>query len=195
MAFGFGYEKTLKDLVTVAEGMNNRIADIETRVEENSSIIKEVESKTSTALKETETKTGLVVSEAKKEIANKMFAFAGEIDSLKERTEKLEYNVEVTDKRAEQLRDNAQRRVSEILGSNKLDRKKYFKPFIMRLYSDARHFSGMGRKIATTKNCEFQRTMDYIDSWSPRCGVANLKESVDESAALNVRVKAMGYVV
>lgn len=193
MAFGFGYEKTLKDLVTVAEGMNNRLIEIEERVGKNSTAIEEFGDKTSLLIKESEERAKLATIETNKAISNKMIVFKEEIEGLKERTEKLEYNVEVTDKEAEQLRDNAQRRVSEILGHNKLDHKKYFRPFIMKLYSDARHFSGMGRKIATTKNSEFQRTMDYIDEWSPRCGVANLKKSVDENAELNLRVKAMGY--
>ena len=93
-------------------------------------------------------------------------------------------------------REQAKRAVmaGEILGENALDRKKYFNTFIKNLYKDARKYGVLGSKITTTKKGNFQRCIDFAESWVPSCGCATLKERADRNATANREAKKLGYI-
>ena len=107
--------------------------------------------------------------------------------------EQLKLNEEVTTTQQETIIESAQRRVVEIIGNDPLERKKYFKIFIQRLYKDTRQNAGLGSKIARTRKGDFQRCIDYIEAWIPSCGCAELRAKADANAKARVEAKALGY--
>lgn len=116
------------------------------------------------------------------------------IKQLNDDFEIFKLNEEVTDAQATSIRSACERRVCEILGENALERKKYFNIFIKNLYKDARKYGVLGSKIATTKKGNFQRCIDFAESWVPSCGCATLKERADRNATANREAKKLGYV-
>ena len=99
----------------------------------------------------------------------------------------------MTTTQQETIVELAQRRVSEIIGNDPLERKKYFKIFIQRLYKDTRQNAGLGSKIARTRKGDFQRCIDYIEAWIPSCGCAELRAKADANAKARLDAKALGY--
>lgn len=116
------------------------------------------------------------------------------IKQLNDDFEIFKLNEEVTDAQATSIRSACERRVCEILGENALERKKYFNIFIKNLYKDARKYGVLGSKIATTKKGNFQRCIDFAESWVPSCGCATLKERADRNATENREAKKLGYI-
>ena len=116
------------------------------------------------------------------------------IKQLNDDFEIFKLNEEVTDAQATSIRSACERRVCEILGENALERKKYFNIFIKNLYKDARKYGVLGSKIATTKKGNFQRCIDFAESWVPSCGCATLKERADRNATANREAKKLGYI-
>lgn len=105
----------------------------------------------------------------------------------------LKLNEEVTTTQQETIIESAQKRVSEIIGNDAFERKKYFKIFIQRLYKDTRQNAGLGSKIARTRKGDFQRCIDYIESWTPSCGCAELRAKADANAEARRKAKELGY--
>jgi len=89
--------------------------------------------------------------------------------------------------------ESAQKRVVEIIGDNPLEREKYFKIFIQRLYKDTRQSAGLGSKIARTRKGDYQRCIDYIEAWIPSCGCAELRAKADAYAKARLEAKKLGY--
>lgn len=116
------------------------------------------------------------------------------IKQLNDDFEIFKLNEEVTDAQATSIRSTCERRVCEILGENALERKKYFNIFIKNLYKDARKYGVLGSKIATTKKGNFQRCIDFAESWVPSCGCVALKERADRNAEANRKAKELGYL-
>lgn len=116
------------------------------------------------------------------------------IKQLNDDFEIFKLNEEVTDAQATSIRSACERRVCEILGENALERKKYFNIFIKNLYKDARKYGVLGSKIATTKKGNFQRCIDFAESWVPSCGCVTLKERADRNATANREAKKLGYI-
>ena len=116
------------------------------------------------------------------------------IKQLNDDFENFKLNEEVTDAQATSIRSACERRVCEILGENALERKKYFNIFIKNLYKDARKYGVLGSKIATTKKGNFQRCVDFAESWVPSCGCVALKEKADRNAEANRKAKKLGYL-
>lgn len=116
------------------------------------------------------------------------------VKKLNDDFEIFKLNEEVTDAQATSIRSACERRVCEILGENALERKKYFNIFIKNLYKDARKYGVLGSKIATTKKCNFQRCVDFAESWVPSCGCVALKERADRNAEANRKAKGLGYL-
>ena len=106
----------------------------------------------------------------------------------------LKLNEEVTTTQQETIVESAQKRVSEIIGNDALERKKYFKIFIQRLYKDTRQNAGLGSKIARTRKGDFQRCIDYIEAWTPSCGCAELRAKADANAKARLEARKLGYV-
>ena len=118
----------------------------------------------------------------------------GKVETLGNDIEQLKLNEEVTTTQQETIVESAQRRVSEIIGNDPLERKKYFKIFIQRLYKDTRQNAGLGSKIARTRKGDFQRCIDYIEAWIPSCGCAELRAKADANAKARLEAKALGYM-
>ena len=116
------------------------------------------------------------------------------IKQLNDDFEIFKLNEEVTDAQATSIRSACERRVCEILGENALERKKYFNIFIKNLYKDARKYGVLGSKIATTKKGNFQRCIDFAESWVPSCGCATLTERADRTATANREAQKLGYI-
>lgn len=120
-------------------------------------------------------------------ISNTMIGLSNDIDQLK-------LNEEVTTTQQETIIESAQKRIVEIIGDDPLERKKYFKIFIQRLYKDTRQNAGLGSKIARTRKGDFQRCIDYIEAWIPSCGCAELREKADANAKARLEARKLGYI-
>lgn len=116
-----------------------------------------------------------------------------DIGVIKEDINLLKLNEEVTTTQQETILETAQKRVSEILGDDELERQKYFKIFAKRIYSDTRHNAGLGSKISRTRKGDFQRVIDYIEAWIPSCGCAELRAKADRNAEARKQAKEQGY--
>lgn len=130
------------------------------------------------------------------------------INSLQETTnvlsgkiEVLEYSSEIKTEQVNSIRETANKRIISILGEGKKNKEeiayeieKYYRKFIVRLYTDAKKFGGLGNKIETTKKGNFQRVIDYIEAWNPSEGCAKMKEYCDQKAVAKTLAKMNGYV-
>lgn len=117
-----------------------------------------------------------------------------DVGALTIRMDNLELNEEITTEQSERIRELAEKRIVEILGNDPLERQKYFKIFIGKLYSDAKKNAGLGSKIDRTKKREYQRVIDYIEAWIPSCGCAALRTKADANAKARLEAKKLGYV-
>lgn len=126
-------------------------------------------------------------------LATMMDGMNGTITTMSIDIEQLKLNEEVTTTQQEMLVETAQRRVCEILGTDSLEREKYFKIFIRRLYKDTRQNAGMGSKIARTKKGDYQRCIDYIEAWIPSCGCSELRRKADSHAEARRIAIELGY--
>ena len=117
-----------------------------------------------------------------------------DVSIIKTDIDQLKLNEEVTTTQAEVIIEVATKRTVQILGEDALERQKYFRIFIKKLYSDARHYAGLGNKIARTKKGDFQRVIDYIESWVPSCGFAALRTKADKNAEARKIARSQGYV-
>lgn len=127
-------------------------------------------------------------------IATAVDSMRTDIGGLKDRMDYLELNEEITTTQQETIIELARKRVLEIIGDDPLEVKKYFKIFIQRLYKDTRQNAGLGSKIARTKKCDYQRCIDYIESWIPSCGCAELRAKADANAKARLEAKKLGYI-
>ncbi|MCD7996394.1 MAG: hypothetical protein LUH21_04085 [Clostridiales bacterium] len=117
----------------------------------------------------------------------------GTITTMSVDIEQLKLNEEVTTTQQEMLIETAQRRVCEILGTDSLEREKYFRIFIKRLYRDTRQNAGLGSKVARTKKGDYQRCLDYMEAWIPSCGCAELRQKADSNAEARRIAIELGY--
>lgn len=107
--------------------------------------------------------------------------------------EQLKLNEEVTTTQQETIIEVAQKRICEIIGNDELERKKYFRIFVQKLYKDTRQNAGLGSKISRTRKGDFQRCIDYIEAWIPSCGCAELRAKADRNAEARRKAKELGY--
>lgn len=117
----------------------------------------------------------------------------GQVTGLGNEIEQLKLNEEVTTTQQEMLIETAQKRVCEILGNDSLEREKYFRIFIKRLYKDTRQNAGLGSKIARTKKGDYQRCIDFMEAWIPSCGCAELRTKADSYAKARIEAIKLGY--
>lgn len=127
-------------------------------------------------------------------IASTVDTIRTDVGTLTIRMDNLELNEEITTEQSERIRELAEKRIVEILGNDPLERQKYFKIFIGKLYSDAKKNAGLGSKIDRTKKREYQRVIDYIEAWIPSCGCASLRAKADANAKARLEAKKLGYV-
>lgn len=108
--------------------------------------------------------------------------------------EQLKMNEEITTTQQETIIELAKKRVLEIIGNEALEVQKYFRIFVQRLYRDTRLNAGLGSKVARTKKCDYQRCIDYIESWIPSCGCAALRTKADANAKARREARELGYI-
>jgi vacuolar-type H+-ATPase subunit I/STV1 len=113
---------------------------------------------------------------------------------LNDRMTNLELNEEITEEQAKNLNKTAKRRIVEILKGNELDMAKYFRYFILRLYSDMKKYHNMGSSFKTTKKRYYQSLIDNIEAWIPDEGIQNLKDKIDKKAEAKRIAREDGYI-
>ncbi len=117
------------------------------------------------------------------------------LNGHEDRIEQLELNEEIKTTQVFNIRTAAKTRVFNILGEDVLDYQKYFRYFISRLYSDAKKYAGLGSTISTTRKCDYQKVIDYIEAWIPKKGCVEFKREIDEKAAAKRKAKDLGYTM
>ena len=127
-------------------------------------------------------------------LAKSVVGIQDEVRDIAADVTQLKMNEEVTTTQETMLRECAQKRISEILGNDPLERQKYFKIFIQSLYRDTRQYAGLGSKISRTRKCDYQRCLDYMESWLPKCGFKELRSKADRNAKARLEARASGYV-
>lgn len=126
-------------------------------------------------------------------LSNTVSGISETMTGLSDDINQLKLNEEVTTTQQEIIVESAQKRVIEIIGDDPLEREKYFKIFIQRLYKDTRQSAGLGSKIARTRKGDYQRCIDYIEAWIPSCGCAELRAKADANAKARLEAKKLGY--
>ena len=114
-------------------------------------------------------------------------------DDTKERLDNLEYRSEVTTAQAKTIRKTAGKRIRDILGNGE-EYSKYSSMFFARLYSEAKEKGGLGEQISTTCKGDFPKVIDFIEAWTPACGISDLKEYADLQAKQRKNAKDKGYI-
>lgn len=164
------------------------IANVFKALEQTAAIVGENAKATASILNDLKD-TKVLVASLSKDIKNVQTDYS----ALTERMTNLEENEEITTEQHKTIRTAAHRRIFEIMGDDKYKRAKYFRGFITRLYMDAKTFSGLGNSIPTTRKRDFQRVIDYIESWTPTYGCRTLMRDLDEMAAARKKAKEEGY--
>jgi len=131
-----------------------------------------------------------LLSGLSRQVSNMNTSMTGVVD----RMDLLELNEEVTTTQQETIIETATRRIVEILGNEAIERQKYFKIFIGRLYKDTRQCAGLGSKIARTKKGDFQRVVDFMEAWIPKCGCSELRSKADKNAEARKIARQEGYL-
>lgn len=52
---------------------------------------------------------------------------------------------------------------------------------------------GLGSKIDRTRKHNFQRVMNYLESWYPKYGISELMQTANKRAAARKKAKEEGY--
>ena len=126
-------------------------------------------------------------------LSNSVVNVQNDIAILSTDMEQLKMNEEVTTTQQETLTEAAKKRICEILGNDSLEQKKYFRIFVQKLYKDTRKNAGLGSKIARTRKGDYQRCLDYIETWIPGCGCVELRARADRNAEARRKAKELGY--
>ena len=167
--------------------MKNDIMEI---LEKSAELTRQNSESTAVMLKELQAQGNLLNG-----LSNRFDVMTFEVSAVKDDVEQSKYNEEITTAQVSSIRNTAEKRIVEILGNDPLERQKYFKIFSRNLYTDARKYAGLGSAISCTKKGDFQRVIDYIESWNPKNGCMNLMLKADENAAARKKAKELGYVV
>ena len=118
-----------------------------------------------------------------------------DVNEMKSDIFELKENIEITTAQTKNINRLAKKRIFEILGdSSSLDYQKYSKIFFYTLYKDTRQNAGLGASIPTTKKCDYQRCVDYIEAWTPSCGCIELRSRADANAKARVEARKLGYL-
>ena len=122
-------------------------------------------------------------------------SLSNDVNSIRADIVQLKENEEITTTQQEVINERAKKQICEILGNDPLERQKYYRVFIQRLYADTRRYAGLGSKIARTEKCDYQRCIDYIESWVPAPEVkTKLREKADANAKARLEARKLGYV-
>ena len=110
-------------------------------------------------------------------------AIRADLDETRNELAELKLMEEITTEQVEQIKQAARSRVNGLIGSSDEARAKYFIPFIISCYNDAKREAGLGTKISVTKKRDYEKAMDYIKMWRPDGGSVKFKKHVDAMAA------------
>ena len=97
---------------------------------------------------------------------------------LTQRMNDLELEEECTTYQITIINETAKKRCSEILGGHK---NIYYRTFMKKIYKEARLYAGLGHCMSATKKKDYDRVINFLESWIPRCGIQNLKNQVDDA--------------
>ena len=126
-------------------------------------------------------------------VATQMVDIKNDVSSLNDRMYQIENNEEITTEQVEKIKSAANTRIREILGKDENQWAKYSKTFYLKIYSDARMEAGLGSKIDRTRKHNFQRVMNYLESWYPKYGISELMQTANKRAAARRKAKEEGY--
>ena len=127
-------------------------------------------------------------------VASAIDTIRTDVDGLTGRMDRLEQKEEITTEQASTINRAIRKRVGDILGNNEEDLAKYRRIFSASLYGDARKYAGLGNTYPATKKENFQRVIDYVESWIPSCGCSELKRKADDKAKARMKAKELGYI-
>lgn len=128
-------------------------------------------------------------------VATEVTNLRSSYNNLESRMEQLELNEEVTSDMKTRIHNAANARIKILLGEkDTVEYAKYSRGFYGMLWTDSKANGGVGNKIEQTKKRDYQRVLDYIDSWIPSCGVSTLKKYIDERAKAKKIAREQGYV-
>lgn len=127
-------------------------------------------------------------------VASAIDTIRTDVDGLTGRMDRLEQKEEITTEQASTINRAIRKRVGDILGNNEEDLAKYRRIFSASLYGDARKYAGLGNTYPATKKENFQRVIDYVESWIPSCGCSELKRKADDKAKARIKAKELGYI-
>ena len=127
-------------------------------------------------------------------VASAVDTIRTDVDDLTGRMNILEQKEEITTEQASTINRAIRKRVGDILGNNEEDLAKYRRIFSASLYGDARKYAGLGNTYPATKKENFQRVIDYVESWIPSCGCSELKRKADDKAKARRKAKELGYI-
>lgn len=125
-------------------------------------------------------------------VATKVSGIENEVNGMKDEIYQLKNNEEITTEQANSILITARKRVCTILDSDE-EQAKYYNVFIRRLWSDAKVNAGCGSTYHSTKKCNYQRVLDYMEAWIPACGISELKRKTDEKAKAKKQAREEGY--
>lgn len=167
-------KEMMKSMALIAQSNNNQIEAL------TSSMV---------TLSENSQKTNALITG----VSNRVDDLDVKFNAFEDRMDNYELNEEVTTEQEKTISRIANKRVYEIIGSDEFEDVKYHMTFIQNLYSDARKYAFLGSSISTTKKRDYQRVIDYIEAWIPRCGCVELKRKADKRAVAKRKAKELGY--
>lgn len=126
-------------------------------------------------------------------VASAVDGIRTDVDGLTGRMDRLEQKEEVTTEQKETIKRALYKRCYEILGNDPFEIEKYFSGFVSNGWSDGKKYAGIGAKYEETKKENFQRAIDYFESWIPSCGCSKLKAKIDNRAEARRKAKELGY--
>lgn len=125
-------------------------------------------------------------------VATKVSSIENDVNGMKDEIYQLKNNEEITTEQAANMLHTARQRICTILDTEE-EQAKYYRVFINRLWSDSKVNAGCGHSYPSTKKCNYQRVLDYMETWIPSCGISELKRRVDEKATVKKKARDEGY--
>lgn len=116
-------------------------------------------------------------------------------DDICEQMKDYQENEEIKTSQVKQLHRAANKRIYDMLGTDKNDRVKYSKMFFGRLWRDAKINGCVADVISATPKRNFQNALDFIESWNPAGGTPKLKDEVDKIAEIRKQAMELGYPI
>ena len=85
-------------------------------------------------------------------VSSSVNAMGERVNRLDERMYQIENNEEITTDMANNIRRSVNKKVFDIVGDDPLEQAKYYRPFVKRLWSEAKKEGGCAHEYARTQN-------------------------------------------